>query len=273
MLPIAIFDGIIGAPLVGQTLLLENMDFMQQFYKTGFGALLLFFVTACNPNSDAMNVLQSQNTSFKATISYYQETLAPTLTAQPTVMMEKMATMQSDLATARALNRDLTSKLNASVPAAGATLPPAGQSAVNNNAQPGTNNAGAQTTPTGFSFGRVVTARAKDANGCAINESTAFTANDNAIWVVAQVFNFKHGTTFTAKWSGGDFSHDNDWTVPNDGTQICVHFYIEPKTLALKNGNYTVTISTPDLAGAPVQFTYTGADTAVSTSDSSASPK
>ena len=81
--------------------------------------------------------------------------------------------------------------------------------------------------------------------------------------MIADVRNFKRGTVFTVNWTNGaDFSHQNTWTVPNDGAQICVHFYIEPKTLSLKAGSYTVTLSTPSLSSQPVQFTIQDASAA-----------
>ncbi len=70
--------------------------------------------------------------------------------------------------------------------------------------------------------------------------------------------NYKKGTTFNVKWAGGDFTHENDWTVPNGGAQICVHFYIEPQTLKLQPGTYTVTVSAPGLTAQQAQFTVQG---------------
>jgi hypothetical protein len=83
---------------------------------------------------------------------------------------------------------------------------------------------------------------------------------DPAVWVIAEVRNFKRGTTFSAKWSdGADFTHENSWTVPSGGAQMCIHFYIEPKTLGLKEGSYSVTISAPNLDPQQIAFTLQAA--------------
>jgi hypothetical protein len=246
---------------------------MQRIYKTAFGLLTVLFAIACNPNSDALHILQNDNTSLKATIGFY-EGLQPTMTAQATVALQKMATMQSDMKTLQAQNRDLIAKANSNT---GGNAPqqvqPLPNTASNNNGQQpqanttvGGNNASPAQTPTAFGFGRIVTSRGKNANGCAANETTSFTAADDSIWVIAEVFNYKRGTKFTAQWAGTGFTHDNDWTITSSGSQICIHFYIEPQTLALQSGNYTVTVSTADMPGTPVQFTYTAGDTTSSTS-------
>jgi hypothetical protein len=257
---------------------------MQRIYKTAFGLFTMLFAIACNPNSDALHILQNDNTSLKATIGFY-ETLQPTMTAQATVMLQRMATMQSDLKTLQTQNRDLIAKANAN---SGVSIQQVVQPPANNTGQQPsttgntgvTDNSGttanAAQTPTGFSFGRIVTAQGKKADGCAANETNSFTAADDAIWVIAEVFNYKRGTKFMAQWAGSNFTHDNDWTINSAGSQICIHFYIEPQTLGLQTGNYTVTVSSPDLPSTPVQFNYTAATAAsapTASGDSGATPK
>src|SRR5258706_12318257 len=68
-------------------------------------------ITACNPNSDAVSVLQTENTSLRATLASY-EGLGPTVTAQASAMAQKVAAAQADLATARSQVKDLTAKIN-----------------------------------------------------------------------------------------------------------------------------------------------------------------
>src|SRR5262249_32619125 len=124
--------------------------------------------------------------------------------------------------------------------------------------------AAAPADATAFSFGKIVTAKGKNNDdGCAVNETDVFLVTDPAVVVIAEVHNFKRGTTFSAKWSdGANFSHENSWTVPAGGGQMCIHFYIEPKTLGLKEGSYSVTISTPNLDPQQVAFTLQASQTA-----------
>ncbi len=223
---------------------------MQQFWKITSGLMLLLVAAACNANSDAVRVVQANNTSLQATIASY-ESLGPTMTAQATAMALKMATMQSDLATARSQVKELTAQLNASV------SQPSDGGAPNTSAA-GTDNGtpvppGTQ-SPAGFTFAGVVTAKGADANGCAMNETTKFSVNDSRIYVVADVRNFKTGTNFTAKWAGAEFSRDDSWKATSSGDQICIYFYIVPKALGLKAGDYTVTMTATGLSSPPVQF-------------------
>src|SRR5260370_34707693 len=68
-----------------------------------------------------------------------------------------------------------------------------------------------------FGFGKIVTARGKNNDdGCAVNATDTFLVTDPAVWIIAEVRNFKRGTTFSATWSdGANFSHANSWTVPD----------------------------------------------------------
>src|SRR5579871_253642 len=90
---------------------------MKLMSKKSLGAALLsltLILTACNSNSDAVQVLETENTSLKATLAAYTN-YGPTMTALATVNAQKMATMQSDLSSARAQVKDLTNRLNAPV--------------------------------------------------------------------------------------------------------------------------------------------------------------
>jgi hypothetical protein len=243
--------------------------------STGVIGILVLALTACNTNSDAISVLQAENTSLHATLAAYQN-IGPTVTAQATANAQKLATAQSDLGTARAQNRELITQLNGgsnpnaavnsqqtSGGASGALDTTAGSNAAAGNTTGGNTNPNTQAgatpnDPTSFAIAQVTTAHNKDANGCASNPATEFSTTDSAIWVIADVRNYKRGTEFTAKWSGSDFNHENTWTINSSGAQICVHFYIEPDTLGMAAGTYTVTMSTADGQSQSTQFTVQG---------------
>jgi hypothetical protein len=230
---------------------------MQRIVLVVFGVAVTALVAACNANSDALHVMESTNVSAAATIASY-ENMGATVTAQATAMNEKLATAQIQLTQVNSQVKELTGKMNAGVSqpvvvsASGmSTGQLDGTSAPNSTQPPAQNNA----TGNGLSFANVVTARGKDNDGCANGTVSTFNATDPAIWVVAEVHNYKRGTVFTAKWAGDGFDREDTWTINTAGAQICVHFYIEPKTLALKSGTYTVTMTAGDVTAQPVQFT------------------
>jgi hypothetical protein len=219
-------------------------------------SMLLVVVAACNPNSEAVSVLESENRSMRATLTAFKDT-AMTMTAQSTAVAQRMGTMQSQLTAVNAQLKDQTARDNAV--AAQATLPPAQVS----QATPNLNNGGAggsntQAAPTGFAFVEVVTARRIDSDGCAASAVTTFSTNDSRIYVVADVRNFKSGTNFTAKWAGNNLSREDSWKARSGSAKLCIYFYIEPKTLELQAGSYTVTLSATGLESSPIQFTVEG---------------
>lgn len=103
---------------------------------------------------------------------------------------------------------------------------------------------------------RIVTSRTINrSNGCAQGETQTFTTADPQIWAVATVRNLKRGITFTARWQVGgnaarEFTYVSDFTAD----LTCINFYIEPKTLELVPGNYSVSISTADVPGPVAAF-------------------
>src|SRR5450631_241577 len=86
-------------------------DTMQQTLKAALGMALCLLFAACNSNSDAMHVLETENTSLRATNAAY-DSIGATVTAQGTVVFERLSTVTSDLATARGQVRDLTARIN-----------------------------------------------------------------------------------------------------------------------------------------------------------------
>jgi hypothetical protein len=113
-------------------------------------------------------------------------------------------------------------------------------------------------TPSGLVIDKIVTARGVNrSNGCALSEVNAFTRNDTQIWAVASVRNLKRGITFTARWQVGGPTGAREFTYVSDfdADQTCINFYIEPRTLEVVPGNYSVSISAPNLTGPVAAFT------------------
>src|SRR5215510_11028842 len=214
-----------------------------------FCVILPLFMAACGGNSDAVNILQSENTALRATLESYQG-LGPTATAQAILASQKQATMQTELSTLRAQVQELTSRLNSQASAQNPQIQP-----VQANGTPiasgGTPAPGGTAQPTGLAFDQLVTTKGKDPNGCAVGQSNIFAVSEQ-IWVVTKVMNLKGSVTFTAKWSGSGVSDQYTWSVTNNGTPICVHFYIDANTLTA--GDYTVTLSAPGASSASANF-------------------
>lgn len=230
----------------------------QKLSVFSFCCILCIVLAACGGNSDTVNILQSENTALRATLESYQE-LGPTATAQAILNSQKQATAQSDLSTLRAQVQELTSRLNSQTSQQTQqvqAVPPNGTPSGGGGGTP----APGGTQSAGLAFDQVVTTKGKDANGCAIGESTLFAVSDQ-IWVITKVTNLKGNVMFTAKWTGAGMSDQYSWTVANNGTPICVHFYIEANTL--QPGDYTVTLSAPGATAASASFKVQTAGDAV----------
>lgn len=108
---------------------------------------------------------------------------------------------------------------------------------------------------------RIVTARAvNNADGCATNEITLFNTTDRQIWVVAYVRNLKAGTAFKSIWNvGGDAPREYPYTSNFNAAKTCINFYIEPRTLGVNAGDYTVTVSGGTGVSAGASFKVQGA--------------
>jgi hypothetical protein len=237
---------------------------MQRTFRRVFalsaGLMIPLLIVGCNANSDAIQILQSENTSLQATV-----TAQAGAVASATAISGQLVVAKTQIASMRVQMDKQTAQMNAQGPQPTTVqVPPAASSGGSSQGAGKTGVAAAPPDSTSFSFGKIVTARGKNNDdGCAVNATDTFLVTDPAVWVIAEVHNFKRGTVFSAKWSGGtNFTHENTWTVPNGGAQMCIHFYIEPKTLGLTEGSYSVTISAPNLDPQQVAFTLQAAQNA-----------
>lgn len=259
------------------------------------GAGLLLLVGACSGNSQAASVLESDNISLRATIAFY-EALGPTMTADSALMQQQLATVQAALDQSRQEVRNLTVRVNGmtqpgtvvavnTTPLA-ATDPnaAAGQAALPtlpSNTGDGFGSVRATPTPlpqvvttpvggpvsvqatSGMVLDQIVTARGQDENGCAVDQTTTFSVTSDArILVITVARNFRSGTIFMTRWQGpNEFLQQYEWTSDSGSDSMCVHFYIEPASLQMAPGNYTVTFVATDSSGtiesAPIPFTVT----------------
>src|SRR5712691_11476607 len=71
-----------------------------------------FAVAGCNANSDAVKVLETDNTSLRATVDSFQS-MGPTMTAQASILTDKLAAAEMTITAASATNAALMSQMNA----------------------------------------------------------------------------------------------------------------------------------------------------------------
>ncbi|PJF35242.1 MAG: hypothetical protein CUN49_11550 [Candidatus Thermofonsia Clade 1 bacterium] len=233
--------------------------------------ILVLLLSACSGSSEATRIVEADNISLRATLSYYQA-LDPTMTAQANIWTSQIATLQADLNQAREQVTRLTVQMNTGAvgvpPVAAPTTDPNSFATINTPAPLDFSSAavGAPTpigvaaasantplrTSSGMIIERVVTARGmNNADGCPVDETNAFSTSDSRVWVIAVVRNYKRGTTFSAQWQGNNLEESYQWTANQSGAQICVHFYYEISSLT--PGNYTVTFSAQESNGERVQ--------------------
>ena len=257
------------------------------------GAALLLLVGACTGNSQAAGVLESDNISLRATITYY-EALGPTMTADSVLMQQQLATVQAALDQSRQEVRNLTVRVNSmtqpgTVVALNTTPVVSDPNAPVQGALPTLSSDAAsdgfgsvRTTPTplpqvvttpeggpvsvqatsGMALDEIVTARGQDEDGCALDTTTTFSVTDSRILVITVARNFSSGTIFMTRWQGpNEFLQQYEWTADSGADSMCVHFYIEPAALQMAPGSYTVTFLATDNSGtiesAPISFAVT----------------
>jgi len=237
---------------------------MREMKFLALAALALLLSAACSSSSEAARIVEADNISLRATLSYYQS-LDPTMTAQAAIWTEQIATLQADLNQSREQVTRLTVQMNTGAAGAPVAMPTTDPNSFATIATPSQSDfsaaaAGAPTaaasaplqTSSGMIIERVVTARGmNNADGCPVDETNAFSTSDKQVWVIAVVRNYKRGTTFSAQWRGNNLDESYDWTINQNGSRICVHFYYEMSSLA--PGNYTVTFSARESNGESVQ--------------------
>jgi hypothetical protein len=237
--------------------------------------VLVLLIAACNTGvSDAQLVMQSNANGTIAALNGQLRTAESTLAVVETLTLQleqartRLAIEQSNLDAERAKVAQLIAQQNSTIPNA-PTPPPnpgggGGQPVVAPVSAP---TSAPAVTPTpavnAFAIEQVVTAKGtNNADGCAVNPTTTFTSTDQRIWVVATVRNLRQGIVFTSKWVlGVDAANTKEFTYTSNfaRARTCINFYIEPRTLNIGSGDYTVTLSASEGgAGGSVSFRVTG---------------
>lgn len=218
-------------------------------------ALLAVGVVACNPGeSDAARAMRANSEGTIAALGNRIKTMEATNAAVGTITSQ-LEIVTGLLDEEKNLNKQLIAQKNQNVSpvSPGQAEPPATSIPPLPGGDPGTNPIAPQPTvaqiatpvnPNAFAIERITTARGvANADGCAVNETTMFNTTDARIWVIAYVRNLKSGIAFKSLWQIGDESKEYNYTSNFNSARTCINFYIEPRTLNIAPGDYSVTIT------------------------------
>jgi ABC-type glycerol-3-phosphate transport system substrate-binding protein len=95
---------------------------MREMKFLALAALALLLSAACSSSSEAARIVEADNISLRATLSYYQS-LDPTMTAQAAIWTEQIATLQADLNQSREQVTRLTVQMNTGAAGAPVAMP------------------------------------------------------------------------------------------------------------------------------------------------------
>ena len=106
----------------------------------------------------------------------------------------------------------------------------------------------------------IVTAEGIDENDCAVNPTSTFRSDAEAIYVVAVAANLQPGTTYvTSRWRQ-EGTEVATFDFNPDFTEGCLWFFIDQTDVIFTPGNYSVELeNNGGLVGAPVPFTIVDA--------------
>ncbi|MBI1278428.1 MAG: hypothetical protein GC179_09905 [Anaerolineaceae bacterium] len=178
------------------------------------------------PNVPA--TLSAQNTAYAAEASAMPVTLGETAiaVARTAVMAE------TTVADINSINRQLIATLNAVVPATPALQVGSAPSA--NNGQPA--NASGNTL---VDLG--VAARKRDSDGCADGTQSQFPADVPIIYATSRATSIGAGAKVAVEWKyQGQVVGSGSYTVPNDQTNFCIWFPLDPANVPFTPGSWSV---------------------------------
>lgn len=215
-------------------------------------ALLAVGLVGCNTGeSDATRIMRANAEGTIAAMGNRMKTMEATNAAVETVVGERDIA-RSLLEEERAKNQQLINQQNQNVGVTnpGQVQPTAIQSfsggdpGIVPTTAPTPNQIATPVNPTAFAIERITTARGvANADGCAVNETTTFNTTDSRIWVVAYVRNLKSGIVFKSTWQLGGDAKEFNYTSNFNSARTCINFYVEPRTLNIAPGDYSVSVS------------------------------
>lgn len=232
---------------------------MSYYRKLVTGALLLLLCACSGANSgDVAGTMQAEQSLF------VQEStaIAQTLRARSTQVASTAAAAQTYAANVEGLNRQLAATRSALIPPtqqlverSGPVTPgmiaTAGEALTSGvSTPPPSQNGSATAAPNQFT--EVATAAGvRESDGCANGTQSQFTTNAPEIYLTARVLNVTAGSVIGSSWTyeGQVVFTSGSFTVPEDDSDYCVYYYIEPSDVAFSPGTWSAQFL---LNGSPV---------------------
>ena len=198
----------------------------------GFLCLLILgsFLGACQvltaPNVPA--TLSAQNTAFAA-----EATAIPLSLGETSVAVARTAVAaETNVADVNSVNRQLIATVNAVVPST--LAPQVGSAPIAGDGQ--TSN----TVPNALvDIG--VTARKRDSDGCADGTQSQFAVDVPIIYATTRATSINAGAVVAVEWKyQGQVVGSGNYTAPNDETNFCIWFPLDPATVPFTPGSWSV---------------------------------
>jgi len=215
-----------------------NMRYAIFFCLFVLGILLGACQVINAPNVPA--TLSAQNTAFAA-----ETTAIPLSLGETAVAVARTAVMaETNVAEVNSVNRQLVATLNAVVPVTQA--PQVGAAPITNNGQ-------TPNTVTNALVDLGVAARKRDSDGCADGTQSQFAVDTPIIYATSRATSISSGAVVAVEWKyQGQVVGSGSYTVPNDETNFCIWFPLDPATIPFTAGSWSVQFT---LNGNPVEPT------------------
>ncbi len=202
------------------------------------------FLGACQvlnaPNVPA--TLSAQNTAFAAEASAIPLSLGETAVA-----VARTAVMaETTVADVNSVNRQLIATVNAVVPST--LAPQVGSASTTGDGQP-------SNTVTNTLVDIGVSARKRDSDGCADGTQSQFGADVPIIYATTRATSISAGAVVAVEWKyQGQVVSSGDYTAPNDETNFCIWFPLDPANVPFTPGSWSVQFTLNGNAVEPTIF-------------------
>jgi hypothetical protein len=207
-----------------------NMRYMISLCLLISGCLLGACQVLNAPNVPA--TLSAQNTAFAA-----EATAIPLSIGQTSVAVARTAVAaETNVADVNSINRQLIATVNAVVPVTPA--PQVGSAPIASDGQV----ASSATTSALVDIG--VTGRKRDSDGCADGTQSQFAVDIPIIYATTRATTIAAGAVVAVEWKyQGEVVGSGSYTVPNDETNFCMWFPLDPANVPFTPGAWSVQFS------------------------------
>lgn len=224
----------------------------QAYLRAVLLALALLIISACSALEapDPAATLQANRLAYEAEATSIAQAaqaqateINGTAVAAETIVAQGDLVNQQLLLTLRAVippTQQLVNEGDVATPGHVASPAPGGMVVAT---APGANPDGGQASDGGGTlFTQVRTAlTVRDSDGCADTLMDVFPADVQRIYITTRALNIRAGTVMRVQWTyEGDPAFSESFTVGQDDDDFCLWFYIEPMSIALSPGNWTV---------------------------------